>query len=695
MYVDPMFDPILLMFPKENLKELNRRLRHYRTFHPIVKNLIGLHSTFPFSDMEVRCEDKSLEPYWQDLGDRLSLMQMVVQMSGDYELLGECHTPNTRILMVDGSHKPACRISVGDEVVTSTGMPGKVKYRTAKKVAEKICGISLDGKRFSWMTTDHPVLRVETVYHVGYSKGEKSISKTQRLKFVRAAELHTGDLVAVPSEIFLTGRRDPVMHVPGYEDIKFEGEFKGMHLMRIKRIKSKHYAGKVYSMEIDGDPTYIADGMVVHNSFHVGNWDDTQEEWGGFSQIPPENIEVHKVYVGPGIAYFLKPDDELRKVINSSKEIDQAIANMLPEEYRENIQRGKPTHLDNSRVIHYANKPAGYLTRGESALKAALKYLLAEDKLYMLMLALIERCTFPMKIWKVGSKEQKWMPSRKHLDMLKAKILESQGDPDYNLIYHAYLDMEYKTGADKHEDLIKWFDWTQKRILIAMQANEAMFAEANPYAKEAMSIKLIMHRYMLQRTLVNNLVTMKVWMPVAKKRGYIMRSPAESKMGISGDKAYIPDIKKYAVPKLFWRPSNLVSGMQEQEFLLKLREKGDMPAEVINDVLGYDQDKIKAALENEQGTPLDPRWRDALKELLKDPKVVRQVLKGVKANELEIPEDLQGKLPSKGPGRPEKPEDEKVKPPRAIVPNSVVPPREKMAEKGELPAPKGEELPPL
>ena len=27
MYVDPMFDPILLMFPKENLKELNRRLR--------------------------------------------------------------------------------------------------------------------------------------------------------------------------------------------------------------------------------------------------------------------------------------------------------------------------------------------------------------------------------------------------------------------------------------------------------------------------------------------------------------------------------------------------------------------------------------------------------------------------------------------------------------------------------------------
>jgi hypothetical protein len=320
MYVDPMFDPILLMFPKENLKELNRRLRHYYSFHPIVRNLINLHSTFPFGDMEVRCEDKELEPYWQDLSERLNLMQMIVHMSRDYELLGE--------------------------------------------------------------------------------------------------------------------------------------------------------------------------------SFHVGNWDDTTLEWEAFHQYPPENIEVHKVYAGSGLAYFLKPDEELRKMMNSSKEIDRAVVEMLPPDFKDRVSQGKPIHLDNSRVIHYANKSAGYLTRGESPLKAALKYLLAEDKLYMLLLVFIDRHMFPMKIWKIGSKEQKWLPSKKHFDMLKAKLIEAKGDPDYDLIYHAFLEMEYKTGATQHEDLIKWFDWTQKRILIAMFANEAMFAEANPYAKESMSIKLIMHRYM-------------------------------------------------------------------------------------------------------------------------------------------------------------------------------------------------------
>lgn len=687
MYVDPMFDPILLMFPKENLKELNRRLRHYYSFHPIVRNLINLHSTFPFGDMEIRCEDKELEPYWQDLGDRLNLMQMIVQMSRDYELLGECHRPGTKILMCDGTHQKVECIRVGDEVVTASGMPGIVKYRTSKQVNERLVGLSIDGKKHSWMTSDHPVLKLIQRVEISGERINKRVSHQDKLDFVRADELKVGDLVAFPKEIFIIGKSDPLHVVPGYEGIKVVGELDDKKLVEIVKISHRGYKGKVYSMEIKGDPTYIADGIIVHNSFHVGNFDDTKLEWEQFHQYPPENIEVHKVYAGSGIAYFLKPDEELRKMLGSSKEIDRAVVDMLPPDFKEQIAKGKPFHLDNSRVIHYANKSAGYLTRGESPLKAALKYLLAEDKLYMLMLVFIDRHMFPMKIWKIGSKEQKWLPSKKHFEMLKQKLIEAKGDPDYDLIYHAFLEMEYKTGATQHEDLIKWFDWTQKRILIAMFANEAMFAEANPYAKEAMSIKLIMHRYMLQRALVNRHITDKVWLPVAKKREYIIRSRAEADNKISNDKRYVPDVKKFAVPKIFWRPSNLVSGMQEQEYLAKMRKEGDLPAEVIHDLLGYDTDKIKAALEREQSTVLDPGWRDARKEVIKDPAVRNSVLKGHKLASIELPRELADK---KSPGRPTVPEGEKKGPEPATIPNSVMSPREKQQAAEKLPAPKGE-----
>lgn len=512
MYVDPMFDPVLLMFPKENLRELNRRLRHYYSFHPIIRNLVNLHSTFPFGDMEVRCSDKEYEPYWQVLAEKLNLMQMVVHMSRDYELLGE--------------------------------------------------------------------------------------------------------------------------------------------------------------------------------SFHVGNWSDEDLEWDSFHQYPPENVEVNTTYVGSGIAYSLRPDAELKKKLNSSNPIDRQIFEMLPDDIKENILSGKPILLDNSRVIHYANKPSGYLTRGESPMKAALKYLLAEDKLYMLFLTFIDRHMFPLKIWKVGSKEKHWMPPKKHLDMLKQKLIEAKGDPDYDLIFHAFLEVEYKTGATQHEDLIKWFDWTQKRILIALFANEAMFSEANPYAKDAMSIKLIMHRYMLQRSLINNIITQKVWLPVAKKRDFKILTNAEEKSYVK--KYNLPDIKKYILPKMFWRPSNLVNQVQEREYLLKMREKGDLPLEVIYDLLGLDVDKMKNSLKSEEGTYFDPLFRKAKEDILKDPKARNEFVKGKKFNELTLPSGQ----PLPQAGRPPKPEEEKAKKPTAIIPNSVMPPREKQQEKGILPTPKLEEQPP-
>lgn len=706
MYVDPMFDPILLMFPKENLKELNRRLRHYYSFHPIVRNLINLHSTFPFGDMEVRGEDKQLEPYWQGLADKLNLTQMIVHMSRDYELLGECHKPGTQILMADGTTKAVELVKPLDEVITECGLPCKVKYRTSKNVSESLIGISLDGKTTSWMTGNHPVLTLTPAIELRgrHEKGPR-LEHHARFEFVRADKLRAGSQVAIPKEIFIIGNSGPVTIIP--KGVKSVGCHEDKLLFEIKAIKHRKYSGKVYSMEIAGDPTYIADGIVVHNSFHVGNWDDSKMEWEQFHQYPPENIEVHKIYAGSGVAYFLKPDEELRKMLNSQKEVDRAIVDLLPNEFMEHIAAGKPIHLDNNRVIHYANKSAGYLTRGESPLKAALKYLLAEDKLYMLMLVFIDRHMFPMKIWKIGSKEQKWLPSRKHFDMLKQKLIEAKGDPDYDLVYHAFLEMEYKTGATQHEDLIKWFDWTQKRILIALFANEAMFSEANPYAKEAMSVKLIMHRYMLQRATVNSIISNKVWLPVAMKRNWVIRSTSEVDTNIANDKTHIPETKRYSIPKIFWRPSNLVSGMQEQEYLLKMRDKGDLPAEVIYDILGLDINKVKAAMQQEQHTQIDPLWRKAREELMKDPKVRDQMIKGVKMSSIEIPPGIAPvagapgaeKPPAAGggagPGRPKVPEDKKIKPEPAIIPPSVQGPREKQQEKGALPAPLGEEAPPI
>jgi hypothetical protein len=451
-------------------------------------------------------------------------------------------------------------------------------------------------------------------------------------------------------------------------------------------------------MELDGKVnTYIIDKMfTVHNSFHIGNFDDKEMEWGDFVQYPPENIEVHKTYVSNDVRYTIKIDEELQKIVTSNKEDDKEIVKQLDEDILQAITEKKPYSIDSNRVIHYSNKPSAYLTRGESPLKAALKYLLLEDRLYMLALTIVDRHTFPIKIWKIGSKEKLWIPPKKHFDQLKEQIASAAGDPDFNLIYHAFLDLDIKTTATQHEDLDKWWNFTQKRILIALTANENMFAEANPYAKDAVSIKLIMHRYMIQRATISRLLTYKVWLPVAIKRELIYRNDSEIETNILDDKLNIGKHKRYILPKLLWQPNDLVNSIAEKEFIYKLRKEGELPASVLHDIIGVDTEKIRKLLEKEEGTILDPNVRDAKKDTLKKDDNARiGIIKGQTFKEIIKPKEEKKKEEKKKPGRPPLPPEEKKEREPALFPNEIMPPREKLTEKEELPAPKGEELPPL
>jgi len=548
LYVDPLFDPVLLMFPKENLKELYRRLRHYFTYNPIVKNIITLHSTFPFGDAEIRCESKRLEDYYADLGERAELLKTITQMSHDYELLGE--------------------------------------------------------------------------------------------------------------------------------------------------------------------------------SVHFGVFDPIDLEWSEFIHLPPENVEIHNAQMGGGSIYQLKPDEDLRKKLSSGKPEDQAEIEGMDSEYKESLMNNVPWNMDANCIIYYPNKTEGYILRGDSPLKGALRYLLLEDKLYMAMLAMVDRTMFPIKIWKIGSKEQNWLPSKKHFDVLKQNIAMLKNDPDADILYHSFLEMEIKNLSANHEDLLKYFEWTQKRILMGLGATESMFAEANAYAKDSINIKLIMHRYMLQRATVNKLIQRSVYLPIAAKRGYIAERAVSTATNATEEQVQIPEIKRYIVPRLLWRPSNLVSNAAEREFLWKIRTAGELSNKAIMDNLGIDPETNSQQLNDEQGTPADPVFRDARKGLVNDIRTRNQILRGSKMEELDLPTSvpetqkpatakkpytggaggagaaggLAGSLgdlglPSGGgAGRPPLPEEDKAKKP-AIIPEEVMSPRDKLTESGELPAPKGEGAP--
>ena len=89
MYVDPLFDPILMLFPVGDRRALNERLRHYYNHHPIVGNLIDLHSEFPLSDFNLETGDPAITRYYNEFKERIGLLELMVDSAKDYWLLGE------------------------------------------------------------------------------------------------------------------------------------------------------------------------------------------------------------------------------------------------------------------------------------------------------------------------------------------------------------------------------------------------------------------------------------------------------------------------------------------------------------------------------------------------------------------------------------------------------------------------------
>lgn len=68
---------------------INAWCRSFYALNPFVHNAINLHSTYPISKMNIKCPNKEIEKFFNDMAEELDLMNICVQIAQEYWLLGE------------------------------------------------------------------------------------------------------------------------------------------------------------------------------------------------------------------------------------------------------------------------------------------------------------------------------------------------------------------------------------------------------------------------------------------------------------------------------------------------------------------------------------------------------------------------------------------------------------------------------
>jgi len=164
-----------------------------------------------------------------------------------------CFVPGTLVTLADGTQKPIESIVVGDEVLTHTGKTEPVTYVLERDYQGVVYDIRAFGQATPLVMTDeHPVW---------IKRG--TLADSIFTGWVEARFVVPGDWVltpaqdgAIPARV-LVGEFAP----DGLDrDLAPEGMWR-----RVTEVDTDDYTGSVYNFDVDGDDSYVAADVAVHN----------------------------------------------------------------------------------------------------------------------------------------------------------------------------------------------------------------------------------------------------------------------------------------------------------------------------------------------------------------------------------------------------------------------------------------------
>ena len=154
-----------------------------------------------------------------------------------------CLMPGTMVAMADGDNKPIEKVDFDDEVFTHRGNTETVTYVTERQYDGDMVAIKVYG--IAWpinITPEHPVwVRPESPYADS--------------NWTEAADVKIGDWVLTPNAV-----SKEKLYVEGAAYPDKEGLWR-----RVSSVVTFPASTLVYNLDVDGDDSYVAGGIAVHN----------------------------------------------------------------------------------------------------------------------------------------------------------------------------------------------------------------------------------------------------------------------------------------------------------------------------------------------------------------------------------------------------------------------------------------------
>lgn len=286
--------------------------------------------------------------------------------------------------------------------------------------------------------------------------------------------------------------------------------------------------------------------------------DKTKGIWSHIYIHNPDYIDIKSIIFLQEPIISLIPDDETKRIIKSPNPDDIAMRNQIDDDIIQYVLTGQNIPLNSFNVSYIVNKASPYDKRGTSILECLFKDLMLRDKYREAQYSIADAHVTPLKVFKIG--DDKHRPQQAELEAFRNTLEEAQYDPNFSLVFHNALQVEYIGSSGVILDLSSEYERLERMIFIGLFTTQEIAGGAGPtYSGAEIALDVLQQRYLCFRQRIEHWLERKIFRPISQINEFY-EYDAET-----GE-------KKLIVPQVSWHKINLKTNNEYIDKLIGLAE---------------------------------------------------------------------------------------------------------------------------
>lgn len=280
---------------------------------------------------------------------------------------------------------------------------------------------------------------------------------------------------------------------------------------------------------------------ILGEAFIYAELDESKGKWSRLMILNPDYVNVQRSVIAAEPIISLRPDENLRRVVNGNQPSDIQQRKQLDPSIVEHVLRNENIPLNNFYIHHMARRISPYEIRGTGLIVSCFRALMLWDKLRESKYAQADNMVNPLTLVKIGNQE--FRPSPVDLEHWRNVFEEAQYDKDFKIFTHDAVTVDRVGYGQGIYDTSNDVQQLIKEIYIGLMVPSViMDGSDTTYATGSVALDVLRQRYMQFRQMMTSWLKRKIFAPISQINDFY---------------EYVDGEKQLIVPEVDWNHMSL------------------------------------------------------------------------------------------------------------------------------------------